>query len=198
MRARPMDPRTWILVSFLLPLLLAAPVAAADPSPTPLASPATTAATLFLATGDPIEDWWWLRDDAGSQYATWTLPGTPAGTPVTITFGLLATDAANGGPGVDATAWVMVGAIEDGAPGPAIIGPALMTFPNVSLADDPVGYQTLGTVTIRADEVSPYAEGLWVLVERHSPAGVVVPTHLAVNREAITVTGLAPVAVPAP
>ncbi len=155
--------------------------------------PASTAAepdTMFLSNGDEISGWQWLRDPGGSQYGTWSFWGGGGDVPLTITFGLLATDGMNGGPGVDARAWVRVGAIESGGPGPALVGPSLLTFPNVSPPDDPVGYTTLGTVTILADELSPTMEGIWVLVERRGPTGDVLPEHLAVNRDAVTVDGL--------
>lgn len=159
-----------------------------------LGLPATATAEppeLYLSNGDDISGWQWLRDADGCQYATWSFWGGDAGQPVTVTFGLLATDAMNGGPRVDARAWVTIGAIESGAAGPAIKGPSLLTFPNVSAADDPVGYTTLGTVDILAEELSPTMDGLWVLVERRGPTGDVVPEHIAVNRDAVTVQGLA-------
>lgn len=146
---------------------------------------------LFLSNGDGIAGWQWLRDPGGGQYATWSFWGRDAGQPVTVTFGLLATDGVNGGPGVDARAWVTIGSIESGAAGPAIKGPSLLTFPNVSAPDDPVGYTTLGTVDILAEELSPTMDGLWVLVERRGPTGDVLPEHIAANRDAVTVEGLA-------
>jgi hypothetical protein len=164
----------------ILLLTLALPASAVEPNVT------------FLSNGDEIQGWQWLRDADGNQYATWSLWGTPSGETVTVTFDLLATDAIDGGPGVDARAWVMVGPIESGAPGQAITGPSLLTFPNVSAADDPVGYQTHGTVTIAPEDLTPGMEGLWVLVERRGPTGEVLSEHIAVNREAIGVTGLTP------
>ena len=159
-----------------------------------LAMPATASgqpAETFLSNGDEISGWEWLRDPGGCAYGTWSFWGTPTVEALTITFGLLATDGVNGGPGVDAQAWVTVGGIESDAPGPAILGPTLLTFPNVSAPDDPVGYTTLGTATVQAADLSPTMQGIWVLVERRAPSGEVLPVDIAVDRDAVTVTGLA-------
>jgi hypothetical protein len=174
-------------------LVIAGSAAAAEPSPGAAPSVAPLTAGLYLATGDQIEGWSWLRDDAGCAYATWSFFGTPTGDPVVVDLGLLATDAVNGGPGVDGVAWVAVGPIVDGAPGPASFGPVPLELPNVSPESDPVGYQTAANVTISADELGPGAGGVWVLVERRGPTGEVVPVHLAATRDAVTVAGLTPV-----
>lgn len=158
-----------------------------------LGLPATASAdpqALYVSNGDEISGWQWLRDADGCQYATWSFWGGDAGRPVTVTFGLLATDGVNGGPGVDARVWVTIGSIESGAAGPAIKGPSLLTFPNVSTVDDPVGYTTLGTVEILAEELSPSMDGLWVLVERRGPSGDIVLEHIAANRDTVSVQGL--------
>jgi hypothetical protein len=176
--------------------LLTTPMAAAQPSPSAPPGPTPITAGLYLATGDSIEGWSWLRDDAGCAYATWSFFGAPFGGPVVVQLGLLATDATNGGPGVDGQAWVTIGPLVDGAPGPASFGPVPLTLPNVSSADDPVGYQTAASVTIAADELGPDATGIWVLVERRGPTGEAIPVHLATTREAVTVTGLSPIARP--
>lgn len=168
----------------------AEPSPGAAPSVTP--GPAPLTAGLYLATGDQIEGWSWLRDDAGCAYATWSFFGAPTGDPVVVDLGLLATDSVNGGPGVDGLAWVTIGPIVDGAPGPASFGPVPLPLPNVSPEGDPVGYQTAATVTVAADELGPGADGVWVLVERRGPTGEPVDVHIATTREAVTVTGLAP------
>lgn len=177
-------------------LLLVAPAVAESPSPAPYDDPHPMTAGLYLATGDPIEGWTWLRDDAGSAYAAWSFFGRPEATAVIVTLHLLVTDAADGGPGLDGNAWVAIGPIVDGAPGPAAFGPLPIELTNVSPPDDPVGYLTEANVALRPEELGPDVTGLWVLVERRGPTGTVVPSHIATTREAVTVTGLAPVASP--
>jgi hypothetical protein len=178
-------------------VVLAAPTAAADPSPGPPDHPQPLTAGLYLATGDLIDGWTWLRDDAGCAYATWSFFGRPDAPSVLVTLNLLATDAVNGGPGVDGHAWIAIGPIVAGAPGPAAYGPVPIELTNVSPPDDPVGYLTEANVALRPEELGPDATGLWVLVERRGPTGTVVPGHIATTREAVTVDGLEPIATPA-
>jgi hypothetical protein len=147
-------------------------------------------AVTFLANGEESDGWSWLRDAEGSQRAAWSFWGTPTGEPLTITFGLLATDSADDGTGVPAQLWLTIGSIESGAPGPVLLGPGPVIFPNVSPPDDPAGSATLGSVTIPPEELSPTMQGIWVLVERRCPDGSVIPVDLAVNRDAVKVTGL--------
>ncbi len=192
MRARrpSLSARTFGIV--LGAFLLATPVATAQPAPSASPGPGPLTAGVYLATGDQIEGWSWLRDEAGAAYATWSFFGAPTGEPVVIELDLLATDRVNGGPGVDGLAWVTIGPIVDAAPGPASFGPLPLRLPNVSSENDPLGYQTSATVTIAADELAPDTSGIWVLVERHGPTGETVPVHVATTRDAVRVTGLAP------
>lgn len=187
-----------LLSSAVLGVVLGvAPAAAADPSPGPTGDrPQPLSAGLYLATGDPIEGWTWLRDEAGCAYATWSFFGRPSGPSVLVTLNLLATDAVNGGPGVDGHAWIAIGPIVDGAPGPAAFGPLPIELTNISPPDDPVGYLTEATVALRPEELGPDATGLWVLIERRGPTGTVEPGHIATTREAVIVDGLAPIAEP--
>ena len=113
----------------------------------------------FRSDGDEIAGWHWLRDPAGRTTATWYVHGARTGDPIVLTFHLLATDRASGGPGVDARVWLTVGPLAEGATGAAAWGPELVTFPNVAPSDDPVGYATEGTVTIDAAAIPADARG---------------------------------------
>ena len=148
--------------------------AAADPSPSPVARrrPRPAPRHLFVATGDPVDGWWWLRDAAGRQYATWSFAGRAGGR-----AGHGHVRAARHGrgerrPGVDATAWVTVGRHRGRRAGPRDPGAQPADLPGrVAGGRCPSAYQTLGTMTIAPDELSPTMEGLWVLVERRAPTG---------------------------
>ncbi|MFN8623876.1 MAG: hypothetical protein U0869_24305 [Chloroflexota bacterium] len=142
-------------------------------------------AIAFFSTGDQVEGQAWLQDEAGAQYATWTAWGTPTGEALTLTLDLVTTE-----PGVPAQAWVTVGAIESGAPGPAIVGPSLvdLSVPGGSgVSVDPV---VRATLTVSPADLPPATEGLWVLLERRGPGGIPVALPLGVQREALSVTGL--------
>lgn len=201
-----------VTIGLGLGVVLVTPGAAADPSPNAPPGPQPLNAGLYLATGDQVEGWSWLRDPAGDAYATWSFFGTPTGEPVVVQLHLLATDGPNGGPagdgvapavdglapGVDGRAWVTVGPIVADGPGPASFGPLPLDLPNVSPAGGPLGFQTAATLTIAPDELGPDAAGVWVLVERRGPTGAVIEVSLGTTRSAVTVSGLAPVLAPEP
>ena len=205
MRARRWSPAARAVGLVLGWFLVASSAAAAPPSPSAPPGPQPLNAGLYLATGDQVEGWSWLRDPAGAAYATWSFFGTPTGKPVVVELRLLATDGPNGGPGidglaagVDGRAWVTIGPIVDGATGPASLGPLPIDLPTVSPAGGPLGFQTAATLTIDPDELGPDAAGVWVLVERRGPTGAVIEVQLAATRDAVTVSGLAPAPRPEP
>ena len=80
-------------------------------SPGGNAAPAPTAAAAtpspdFSVDGDQISGWWWLRDGAGVQRASWAFFGLPTGDQLRIDMNLLATDTFNGGRNIDAQFWL--------------------------------------------------------------------------------------------
>jgi hypothetical protein len=199
MRARRSSPTARGLGLVLGGFLVATPVAAAPPSPSAPPGPQPLHAGLYLATGDQVEGWSWLRDPAGDAYATWSFFGSPTGEPVVVELHLLATDRPNGepgidglAPGVDGRAWVSIGPIVDGTPGPASLGPLPLDLPTDAPAGGSQGFQTAATVTIAPDELGPDVAGVWVLVERRGPTGAVMEVQLGAARDAVTMSGLAP------
>ncbi len=127
--ARPIPFVAWL--ALLVALALSCAMLAASVLPARGAEPVIG----FRSDGDEIAGWHWLRDPLGRATATWYVHGARTGDPIVLTFTLLATDRASGGPGIDARAWVTVGPLADGATAPATWGPELVTFPNVAPPD---------------------------------------------------------------
>ena len=145
----------------------------------------------FTTNGDLISDWWWVRDSALTQYARWDFPSIPnlaGGTEVQ--FYVLATDGVDGAPGVDAAFYLTYGFTSREqdlfAGGETTL---LVTVPNVSPEDDPVGYTAQGSMEITAAEVPPEATGVWFGATRSDPTGTGEPTtvHVAFNASSVGV-----------
>ncbi len=72
----------------------------APPSPANAQGPEIITASEFHSTGDLIEGWYWLRDDAHQQTADWVFNRLPAGSgDIELRFQVLATDQVSGRPG---------------------------------------------------------------------------------------------------
>jgi hypothetical protein len=173
-------------VGWLAPIVAVAMLGAAGMVP---AAQAADGAHSFEVDGDEISGWWWLRDPDGVQHAEWTFQGTPVDDLVVQLY-LLATDTVSGGPGVDARFWLSVGAVVDDARVGPYLGPELVTLPNVSPPDDPVGYTTRGEVRLDRATIPGEAVGIWVTIERRGPDGSVVTEHIAVNDASVVILGL--------
>jgi hypothetical protein len=145
----------------------------------------------FEVVGDEISGWWWLRDAAGSQRASWAFFGTPVADQVRLDINLLATDRVSGPPFVDAQFWLTYGPILDGGNGPALADPILATLKNSSPENDPLGYATSGFFTITRSDIPSGAIGIWVGITRRGPDGTVLPTHIAVQAASMQASGLA-------
>ena len=157
------------------------------PAPTAAAAPPNPD---FSVDGDQISGWWWLRDGAGSQRASWAFFSLPTGDQLRIDMNLLATDTFNGGRDVDAQFWLTYRTIVAGGGGGPLSTPRLVTLKNISPPDDPVGYNTFGSVFVPVAEIAPDAIGFWVGITRVSPAGSVLSTHLAVRQASVQISGL--------
>ena len=167
-----------------------APPAAAAPAPP---SPD------FSVDGDQISGWWWLRDGAGRQRASWTFLGLPTGDQLRIDMNLLATDTINGGREIDAQFWLTYRTMLAGGGNGPLSTPRLITLKNISPPDDPVGYDTSGSVFLPAAEIASNATGLWIGMTRVGPDGSVLSTHIAVRAASVQVSGLGgPAKSPAP
>ncbi len=174
------------------------------PKPTPKPPGAPTVVD-FAVKGDEISGWWWLRDPAGTDNASWAFRGTPVADQVRLDMNLLATDTASGAPWVDAQFWLTYGPILEEGSGSAVGDPILTTLKNTSPEDDPVGYATAGSYSIARSDIASDAIGIWVRITRSGPDGTVLPAHVAVQAASMQVSGLAgptettgPGATPAP
>lgn len=179
----------------------AAPQGASTPVPD-TAVPRRVEGT-FNVTGDAIAGWWWLRDSGYSHLATWVFSHLASLTDgAAVQFDLLATDRANGGPGIDARFWLtwkflggdgsvimpLPGSGGEGALVEGDLGTSQpVTVPNVSPAGDPLGYRAQGQFEIEAGWVPEGATGLIVSIARVDPARAGEPTavHVAVNDSSV-------------
>lgn len=165
-------------------------------SPVP---PETQPGLDYQVNGDEISGWWWLRDRAGSQEATWGFLGTPVADQIRLDLNLLATDTFNGGRGIDARFWLTYRTIVAGGGGSPLSAQKLIVLKNTSPSSDPVGYTTAGTYTIARTELAPNAIGIWVRIGRTGPDGTVLSTHIAVRKSSLQISGLeGPAQTPSP
>jgi len=151
-------------------------------SPSPSASPSTTAAASFSAVGDLISGWYWLRDAAHENAATWEFTVLPQTGDLGFVVDVLATDAVDGARDQQARcffAWRASGAAD-------WAGRLPVTLPNVSPAEDPVGYTCRGTVTVPRLAIGD-ASTLTVQISRKDVRGELPPTdvHVAVNASSV-------------
>jgi len=160
----------------------ASPSASASGSPTPSPSPSTTPAASFFATGDLIAGWYWLRDAAHEDAGTWEFLALPSSGDLTFAVTVLATDAVDGARGVQARfffSWRPSAAAE-------WTGRLPVTLPNVSPADDPIGYTCRGTVTVPRSTVGA-VPALVVRISRDDVRDELSPSdvHIAVNAPSV-------------
>jgi hypothetical protein len=160
----------------------ASPSTSVSGSPTPSPSPSTTPAASFFATGDLIGSWYWLRDAAHEDAATWEFLALPPSGDLTFAVTVLATDAVDGARGVQARfffSWRPSEAAE-------WTGRLPVTLPNVSPADDPVGYTCRGSVTVPRSTVG-VAPALVVRISRDDVRDELSPSdvHIAVNAPSV-------------
>ncbi len=148
--------------------------------------------STFDVNGDEIQGWWWLRDAAGAQQATWAFFGVPSGPQVDLDLEVLATDTVNGRSGVNARFYLTYGSIVDGGPAQAPAVPALVELPNHPKSGDAVGYRTTGGFIFPSADLAPGATGVWVRIARVGSAGAMVPEHIAVRASSVRISGLEP------
>lgn len=155
------------------------------PTASPSPSPTALEASSFVAGGDPVAGWFWLRDPAHVAAATWVFTPLPASGDLTFDVEVLATDEVDGPSGLDARLYFAWGpAAPD--PGGDWYGRLPVTLPNVSPADDPVGYTCRGTVTVPRSTIGT-ASALTVRIGRDDVRGELPPIdlHLAVNADSV-------------
>lgn len=167
--------------------LVVPPPETASPTASPTAPPPLSyqSTAAFWSNGDLISGWQWLRDEAGEQYATWTIESAYEGASGTVLdLTLLATDTFDGEAGHAARFYLSWGALS--GDGTVDFGPALLVkLPNTSAPDDPVGYTCSGMQGIG---FPPLSDGrrLVVRITRRDPdGGAAIAEHIAVNADSV-------------
>jgi hypothetical protein len=141
----------------------------------------------FWSNGDFISGWYWLRDAAYQDAATWVVKDVPAGlTSVVVELQVLATNGVDGGRGYDGRFSMSWGALEGdtvnfGTPKP-------VTLPNTAGADDPVGYQCSGWTTIALPTFGA-ERTLVIQIRRNDTSGgrPAMTRHIAVMANSVSV-----------
>ncbi len=137
-------------------------------------------ASKFYSNGHLIQGWYWLRDSALNHYAEWTFDNIPAGdSDLVLDITALATDKISGGRGFDAHFLLIYGFPGTGRMG-GVFQTKEITLPNVSPANDPVGYTCNGFITIPRDFIAG-ATTFFFRIERISPDD----HHVAFNQDSI-------------
>jgi len=135
-------------------------------------------ANKFQSNGDLIQSWYWLRDNNIQDYAQWTFENIPSGNnDLILEITALATNRSGGGRGFPAD-FLLIYEV----PGGNVFITQKVTLPNVSSANDPVGYTCSGQVIIPRSDLQG-ASVLFLRTERISPH----TNHLAFNKDSIKI-----------
>jgi hypothetical protein len=135
-------------------------------------------ANKFQSNGDLIQGWYWLRDNNIQDYAQWTFENISSGdNDLTLDITVLATDRQSGGRGFPAD-FLLIYEV----PGGNVFITQKVTLPNVSSANDPVGYTCSGQVIIPGSDLQG-ASVLFLRAERISPH----TNHVAFNKDSIKI-----------
>jgi len=147
-----------------------------------IASTSRLVAAEFQSSGDEIAGWYWLRDEGLQQTAEWTFVEITTGSDsLVLEFSVLATDHAGGGRGFPARFRLIYGYPGTGMM-TGVFKTQVITLPNVSSPDDPLGYACRGTATVSRSPF-PAATSLVFRVERISPTD----SHVAFNKESLAI-----------
>jgi len=163
-------------------------VTAATAPPSNTRAPSPTIDPNFWSNGAWVTGWYWIRDDAYKTGANWFID-IPAGTgDVKFNLTVLATNAANGGRGVNAVFYLTWGQAGGSQTEGTAYGRKRIELPNTSPASDPVGYTCTGTVTLTRAEIQNSTK-LWLSATRQDPKGEGAPStvHVAFNKQSIVV-----------
>ena len=135
-------------------------------------------ANKFQSNGDLIQSWYWLRDNNIQDYAQWTFENIPSGNnDLILEITALATNRSGGGRGFPAD-FLLIYEV----PGGNVFITQKVTLPNVSSANDPVGYTCSGQVIIPGSDLQG-ASVLFLRAERISPH----TNHVAFNKDSIKI-----------
>jgi hypothetical protein len=158
------------------------PSSTSSVSPTPSPTASTAPAASFSATGDLISEWYWLRDAAHLDAAMWEFDALPGTGDVTFVVEVLATDTVDGARGQRARFFFSWRSTTAGWAGRLPV-----TLPNVSPADDPLGYICRGAITIPRSTIGD-TPTLTVRIGREDVRGELPPSdvHVAVNASSVT------------
>jgi len=137
-------------------------------------------ASNFQSNGDLIDGWYWLRDSALQNYAEWKFENISPGTEdLVLDITALATDRPNGGSGFKAKFKLIYGFPGSGNMG-GVFKTKIVTLPNVSPPNDPLGYACQGQVTVDREFISG-ASTIVFRVERE----LTQDNHVAFKKESI-------------
>jgi hypothetical protein len=145
-------------------------------------------ASNFQSNGDLIDGWYWLRDSALQNYAEWKFENISPGTEdLVLDITALATDRPNGGSGFEAKFKLIYGFPGSGNMG-GVFKTKVVTLPNVSPPNDPLGYTCQGQVTVDREFISG-ASTIVFRVERE----LAQDNHVAFKKDSIVLlTGETP------
>ena len=181
--------RAQSIVSLLLTLVLVWGMVLILPPVAEAQGPEVIVAREFHSTGDLIEGWYWLRDDAHQQTADWVFDRLPAGSgDIELRFEVLATDQVSGGPGIDAYFFLSYGVPPTGQMGGVLYERLPIQLRNQPVPGDTNGYYCLGTVTIPRAALRN-AQLLWLHVSRADELNQLPPSnvHVAFRLESIVI-----------
>ena len=140
-------------------------------------------ASYFQSNGNLINGWYWLRDANFKHYAQWTFKNiSPGSEDFVLNITALATDRPNGSRGCEAKFKLIYGFPGSGNMG-GVFKTKVVTLPNVSSPDDPLGYTCQGQVTVDRAFI-PGASTIVFRVERDSAQD----NHVAFKEDSITLT----------
>lgn len=191
--------RTNIVSGLILVVLLATAGVFPNCSPALAQAPEVIVASEFNSTGDLIQGWYWLRDEAHQQTADWIFNALPAGTgDIELRFEVLATNQVSGPGGIDAEFFLSYGIPPSGQMGGLMFGRVPVTLRNQPVTGDTTGYYCLGTVILPRAALQN-AQVLWLHVNRADELNQFPPSpvHVAFRLESIVLSAVGPGGEPA-
>ncbi len=166
--------RAWLLVAAFL-LICAIPMKTIGQT-----NSTTYQAAEFSSSGDLINGWYWLRDRGYEHSAQWIFIGLSPGTAdFTLDLDVLATNGANGGPGVDAEFFLRYGIPPLNGHDGLLLGRKHIVLANAHDPADATGYSCRGRVTIPRHGLEN-SIGLWVIISRKDDLGELNPSNVHV------------------
>lgn len=159
-----------------------------------LSLPAAARADSFQSDGDLIQGWYWLRDGALVQHASWRIDNVTVQSSMRLLVTALATDKASGGPGFNGVFRLRYGtapSVMAGEGGTVIT----VKMRNTAPAGDPLGYLNTAQPRLTASALGP--AGSVVTVYLRAERLSATHPHIAFNQDSMAF-GAPPGARPTP